>query len=137
MKNDKFSPQPILIVENHPLLKLLTAYLVADAGFIALQASNADEALAILESRSGVALLLTSIKMTGSMDGLELTRAVRNRWPSIKIIVVSGRVRRPEYNVPMDIRFLVKPYHSDAMIFEIRSLLGLENGTRGAIPRYL
>ena len=65
--------------------------IVEDAGFVALEADNADEAVAILEARSDIALLLTDINMPGSMDGLKLAHAVRNRWPPIKIIVVSGQ----------------------------------------------
>jgi CheY-like chemotaxis protein len=123
MKNRKFCPQFVLIVEDHPLLKWLTVDLVADAGFVALQASNADEAVAILKSRSDIALMLTSIRMSGSMDGLELAHAVRNRWPSIKIIIASGRVRSPEHDLPTGSGFFSKPYDSKAMISEIRSLI--------------
>ena len=47
------------------------------AGFTHLEA---DEAVAILESRSDIALLFTDIQMPGSMDGLKLAHAVRERW---------------------------------------------------------
>jgi CheY-like chemotaxis protein len=81
----KLSPPAILIVEDDQLLKFLTVNIVEEAGFVALHAASADEAVAILESRSDVALLLTDIDMPGSMDGLKLAHAVRNRWPPIKI----------------------------------------------------
>ena len=119
------APQVILIVEDDQLLKLLTVDIVKEAGFVALEAGGADEAVAILESRSDIALLLTDIDMPGSMDGLKLAHAVRNRWPPIKVIVVSGRVRLLEGDLPTDSRFLAKPYHSATMISEIRSLIGL------------
>ena len=70
----------ILIVEDDQLLKFLTVNIVEEAGFVALHAASADEAVAILESRSDVALLLTDIDMPGSMDALKLAHAVRNRW---------------------------------------------------------
>ena len=62
--------------------------IVEDAGFTAVQAVNADEALSILESRSDISLLFSDIQMPGSMDGLKLAHAVHDRWPSIKIILV-------------------------------------------------
>lgn len=71
-------PHAILIVEDDQLLKFLTVNIVEEAGFVALHAASADEAVAILESRSDVALLLTDIDMPGSMDGLKLAHAVRN-----------------------------------------------------------
>ena len=121
MTDGKRFPHAILIVEDDPLLKLLTVDIVESAGFVALPADNADEAVAILEARSDIALLLTDINMPGSMDGLKLAHAVRNRWPPIKIIVVSSRV--PEFDLPIDSRFFAKPYHAEKLISEIRSLI--------------
>jgi two-component system, response regulator PdtaR len=124
MTNCKRSPQAILIVEDDQLLKFLTVKMVQGAGFVAIEAGNADEAVAILESRSDIALLLTDINMPGSMDGLKLAHAVRNRWPPIKIIVVSSRV--PDCDLPTDSHFFRKPYHADEMISEIHSQIGGE-----------
>lgn len=118
------APQVILIVEDDQLLKLLTVEMVEEAGFVAVEAGSADEAVAILESRLDIALVLTDIDMPGSMDGLKLAHAVRNRWPPIKIIVVSGGVRPLEVDLPIHSRFFAKPYGSDAIISEIRSLIG-------------
>jgi len=124
MINGKRSPPVVLIVEDDQLLRLLTVDIVEDAGFEVLQAVNADEAVAILEARSDIALLLTDIDMPGSMDGVKLAHAVRDRWPPIKIIVVSSRVT--ERHLPTGSRFFRKPYHVAAMIFEMHSLLGRE-----------
>jgi len=111
----------ILIVEDDQLLRLLTVDIVEEAGFAALQADSADEAVAILEARSDIALLLTDINMPGSIDGLKLAHAVRNRWPPIKIIIVSSRV--PDCVLPTDSRFFIKPYHGEELISEINSLM--------------
>jgi DNA-binding NtrC family response regulator len=116
--------QAILIVENHKLLRLFMVGLVATAGFEAIQASNADEALLILECRSDIALLVTNVVMHGSMDGAELAHAVDIRWPSVKIIVVSGKRGLMESDLPRKSLLLAKPYHHDEMVFEIRSLIG-------------
>src|SRR3984957_6707078 len=83
----------VLIVEHDVLLKSLTADIMVDAGFEALQAGDADEALVILESRSDIALMLTSVTMPSSMDGLDLVRTVCKRWPAIKTIIASSKVR--------------------------------------------
>ena len=121
MTDGELLRRAILIVEDDQLLRLLTVDIVEAAGFIALQADNADEAEAILEARSDIALLLTDINMPGSMNGLKLAHAVRNRWPPIKIIVVSSRV--PDSVLPTDSRFFVKPYHGKELISEIQSLM--------------
>ena len=82
----------VLIVEDEMMLRMRAVDIVEDAGFNPVEAVNADEALAILESRSDISLLFTDIQMPGSMDGLKLAHAVHDRWPAIKIILVSGQV---------------------------------------------
>jgi CheY-like chemotaxis protein len=55
------------------------ADLVEAAGYRAIEASNADEAIAILEARKDIRIVFTDIDMPGSMDGLKLARAIRDR----------------------------------------------------------
>lgn len=124
MQTTDRSPHVVLIVEHDLILKSVSADILEEAGFVVLQAGDADEALTFLESRSDIALLLTSIAMPGSMDGLGLAHLVRERWPAIKLIVASGRVRPPGHDLPTGSRFFLKPYHSQLMISEIRSLIG-------------
>jgi two-component system, response regulator PdtaR len=118
-------PRVVLIVEHDEFLKSLTADIMEDAGFATLKASDAGEALAILESRSDIALLLTSVTMPGSMDGLDLAHMVRERWPAIRIIITSSKVWLTANNFPIGSRFVPKPYRAQVMISEIRSLIGL------------
>jgi CheY-like chemotaxis protein len=118
-------PEPvILIVEDDPLLRMLAVEFVTDAGFEALEAADADQAIALLESRSEIAVLFTDIDMPGSMDGLELAFAVSNRWPAIEILIASGHIRLRQSALPPRGRFLGKPYCAAAMIAELHSLVG-------------
>ena len=55
-----------------------------------MEAENADEAIKILEARLNIHIVFTDIQMPGSMDGSKLARAVRDRWPPVRIIVISG-----------------------------------------------
>src|SRR6202030_4760207 len=98
--------------------------IVEDAGFTALEAVNADEALSILESRSDISLLFTDIQMPGSMDGLKLAHAVHDRWPAIKIILVSGQVKPSDAERPADSRFFGKPLRVEQMIGELQAMVG-------------
>ena len=80
----------VLVVEDEPLMLMDALDLVTEAGFEAIGAKNADEAIRILESRSDIRVVFTDVNMPGSMDGIKLAHAVRNRWPPIEIIVTSG-----------------------------------------------
>jgi CheY-like chemotaxis protein len=116
-------PFAVLVVEDDAILRLHALDIVAEAGFTAIEAKNADEAIAILELRSDIALLFTDVNMPGSMDGLKLAHAVRNRWPPIKIVVVSGHVQLDQNELPSDARFFGKPFEVKTMIGELRQLI--------------
>jgi two-component system, response regulator PdtaR len=123
MTHGKVALRTVLVVENDRLLKLFMSNLVVADGFVAVDASNANEAIAILETRSDIALLITSVMMRSGMDGVELAHQVNTRWPSIRIIVVSGQPGLSESDLPARALFLAKPYHDDEMAFEIRALM--------------
>ena len=116
-------PYVVLVVEDEPILRLHALDIVEEAGFTAIEARNADEAIAILENRSDIALLFTDINMPGTMDGLKLAHAVRNRWPPIKIVVVSGHVEVDVSELPTHSRFFGKPFEAQKMIGELRALI--------------
>jgi two-component sensor histidine kinase/FixJ family two-component response regulator len=118
------SPPKVLVVEDEMMLRMRAVDIVEDAGFIPIEAVNADEALAILESRSDIDLLFTDIQMPGSMDGLKLAHAVHERWPSIKIILVSGKLTPTEAEKPIHSRFFGKPLEVKQMILEMQDMIG-------------
>jgi two-component system, response regulator PdtaR len=120
--NDNTVPV-VLVVEDDCLLRLFAVELVEDAGFVAIEANNADEAILILERRADIAAIFTDVDMPGTMDGLKLAHAVRHRWPPIKIIIVSGKTHLNDADLPSDTPFFSKPYSVPNMISELRSLI--------------
>jgi hypothetical protein len=50
--------------------------------------------------------------MPGSMDGLKLAAAVRDRWPPINIVVTSGKSRPRDMQIPKNTQFIAKPYQT-------------------------
>ena len=113
----------VLVVEDDAMLRMCAANVVADAGFMAVEAANADEAVAILESRSDIALLFTDIQMPGSMDGLGLARTVQHRWPAIKIILVSGTMELSDRDRPANSRFFQKPFATKQVIEGLQDMI--------------
>jgi CheY-like chemotaxis protein len=113
----------VLVVEDEMLLRMRAVEMVEDAGFTSVEAVDADQAIAILESRSDIVLLFTDIQMPGSMDGLRLAHAVRKRWPPIKIILVSGQLKLADLELPADSRFFGKPLEAKVMIAQMRSMI--------------
>lgn len=124
MSTDPFKVPNVLIVEDEMILRMRAVDIVEDAGFCPVEAVNADEAISVLESRSDISLLLTDIQMPGSIDGLKLAHAVHERWPSIKIILVSGQVKPSEAERPANSRFFGKPLGVEQMIAELQAMVG-------------
>jgi len=117
-------PAVVLVVEDEMLLRMRAVDMVEDAGFTSVEAVDADEAVAILESRSDIALTFTDIQMPGSMDGLKLAHTVHKRWPPIKIILVSGQLKPANADIPANSRFYGKPLEAKEMIAELQRMIG-------------
>jgi hypothetical protein len=59
------------VVEDEPIIRMSTIATIEDAGYVVLEASNADEAITLLETRPEIRVVFSDIEMPGSMDGLE------------------------------------------------------------------
>lgn len=113
----------VLVVEDEALVRLDAIETLEDAGFRVIEAANADEAIAILEARRDIRVVLTDIQMPGSMDGLRLAATIHTRWPPIALIVTSGRNFVRERDLPEHGRFLPKPYNGSRLVETIRAVL--------------
>jgi CheY-like chemotaxis protein len=100
----------VLIVESEGLVRLELARGFRQMGLLALEARDADEAIALLADHPKIRLIVTDIRMPGSMDGIRLAHHVRNRWPPVKIIVASGRLETELSELPSGSVFLAKPF---------------------------
>lgn len=80
----------VLIVEDEPLLRMLAVDVAENAGFDTAEARTADEAIETLQARTDIRIVSTDVYMPGSMNGLMLAFAVRERWPPIDMIVSSS-----------------------------------------------
>lgn len=113
----------VLVVEDEALLLFSIAEDLRDAGFEVFEASNADEAIALLEEHPGIGVLFTDVDMPGSMDGLKLSMAVRERWPPVKLLVTSGHMNVRNARLPEGGRFMPKPYRPERVIASMRDML--------------
>lgn len=113
----------VIVVEDETLVRLDIVMSLENEGFVVLEASNADEAIDILDAHSEIRLMFTDIDMPGSMDGLKLAAAVRDRWPPVKIIVASGHRQLSDELLPVEGRFFSKPYDHARVITAMREML--------------
>jgi two-component system, response regulator PdtaR len=112
----------VLVLEDEFLIRMQTVAIIEQAGYNVVEACNADEAIAILEMREDIRIVVTDIEMPGSMDGIKLARAIRDRWPPVELIVTSGRHRVLTDELPLRVKFMPKPYAPEVLITAIRTL---------------
>jgi CheY-like chemotaxis protein len=112
----------VLVVEDEPIQRLMAVTVVEDAGFEAIEASNAGEAIRILESRNDIRIVFTDIDMPGSMDGTELAACIRDRWPPVQIVVTSGYLAGTDVALPARSLFFPKPYSARAIAEALRRM---------------
>lgn len=111
MSQDQALSVHILIVEDEPLVRMVARATLEDAGFELMEAATADEALRILSGTQDFAAVVSDIEMPGEINGLELAWAIRAKWPNIAVVLTSGRQLPRPKDMPLDVRFVAKPYH--------------------------
>jgi len=115
----------VLVVEDEPLLRMMAMTMVEDAGFEPVEARDADEAIALLEARTDITIVFTDVDMPGSMDGLKLAAAIRDRWPPIEIVITSGHFRLDDSTIPARTVFFPKPYDHQEVVATLRWMAGV------------
>jgi CheY-like chemotaxis protein len=113
----------ILVVEDEVIIRMGAVQMLEDAGFEVVEASNAHEAVGLLENRNDIRAVFTDINMPGTLDGLRLARMIRDRWPPIHLVVTSGLLSPNDSDLPLGGRFIRKPYDTAQVIAMIRDLL--------------
>lgn len=113
----------VLVVEDEALIMIDIAVQLESEGFKVYTATNADTAIDLLTTHNDIRLVFTDIDMPGSMDGLRLAAAVRERWPPVRIIVTSGARLVEITDLPDGSVFFSKPYDHSSVVGAMREML--------------
>jgi DNA-binding NtrC family response regulator len=125
------SPDPplriILVVDDEPGVRRLACQMLQREGFKTIEAETGRQALAALVSHPGrISLVVSDVRMP-EMNGLELEQAIREEWPALPVILISGEITREWVlrlvrEVPL--RLLRKPFEQGELMEKVRELLG-------------
>ena len=123
-------PTLVLVVDDEPLVRMLGAEVLEDAGFLVVEAGNAAEALQKLESHPDVRVLFTDVNMPGEMDGIALAQLAKERRPDIRLLIASGQASPTQEELPNGSEFLRKPWSPGVVVDHVRRLLVTEADRR-------
>jgi DNA-binding NtrC family response regulator len=121
----------VLIVEDEFLPRAMLSDHLQECGFMVFEAANADEAINTIESGIPVDLVLTDIRMPGSMNGFGLAKWIGANKPQVSVILASGETTQTEAAKELcdHIPFFTKPYDLKAIVAEIRTTLDDAQGS--------
>jgi CheY-like chemotaxis protein len=111
----------ILLVDDNETVLEVVALMLSSEGHTVLTASGGREALAQLEAGACVDLVLTDVHMPG-MNGWQVVRAVRSRWPSLRVGIQSGSLDHVSDEQEVPDLLLAKPVSLDDLREAIRWL---------------
>ena len=90
----------ILLVDDEPMIRAWGTGVLEEAGYAVIEARDAAEALDTLQAGVEVHLVFTDMQMPGQLDGLQLAHLVTERWPTIRVLICSGRVVPDRQGLP-------------------------------------
>ncbi|HTT80599.1 MAG TPA: PAS domain S-box protein, partial [Stellaceae bacterium] len=117
--------QTVLVVEDNLGVRRVVGRQLRDLGYRVVDCDGASAALDFLQSQR-IDLLFTDIVMAGGLDGVELARLARERWPALKVVLTSGfpQSRLDGENAPVgDMALLSKPYRKEDLAAALRAAL--------------
>ena len=116
----------ILLVEDEPLIREVMTESLQDAGFEVMQAESGDRAFELIRNPPvRFSALVTDFHMPGRIDGAGVASRMRKAWPSIPVVIVSGRpeVLRQQWEREEGYGLLRKPYLPQQLVDLVRRLV--------------
>jgi response regulator RpfG family c-di-GMP phosphodiesterase len=113
-----------LVVDDEPRLRQVLLHLMRNEGFRCFEACNGVEAIEVLE-RQPIPLVMSDMRMP-RMDGIELLKRIRQRWPDTAVLIITA-VSEVETAVSclsmgaMD--YLTKPFHLEEVRARVKQAL--------------
>jgi len=113
----------VLVVEDEVVIRMLTVEMLQEAGFRVIEACDADEAMAVLDSNLACDVIFTDVNMPGSIDGLGLADHVKRSYPGVPVILTSGGVPPHVLSQFGPAAVVAKPYSESELTAAIRRAL--------------
>jgi len=115
----------VLIVEDDAELRHLMAALFEDEQMDTIECESAEAALAtLLIGGRGVAMIFADVRLRGVMNGIDLAREVKMRWPLLPVILTSGHSRERVGGLPAGVGYMAKISGADATTSQRHSWIG-------------
>ncbi|MBK3804033.1 response regulator [Azospirillum brasilense] len=116
-------PVRLLVVEDNALVLMATVEGLTQEGFEVETADHGAAALEILEQDAAFDVIVTDVVMPYGVSGIDLARRVQERWPGIRVLLISGYSPESLSGLKADAAVLPKPFTPDQLAARVRALL--------------
>jgi len=113
----------ILVVEDDPTVLTLTVDMLSGLGYQVATATNAADALKIIQSEAEIDMLFSDVVMPGGVSGVSLARTARELRPGLRVLLTSGFVGEGAVLETAEFPLLDKPYETSLLAAKLRKLL--------------
>ena len=126
-KSPRSQGEKVLVVEDDPEVRVLTVNMLADLGYVTVEAADGKEAIEVLQQTPGIELLFTDVGLPGGMSGIEVAREAIRQFPDIKILFTSGYgddVLARHGGISTDAELVNKPFRKEELARKLRAVMG-------------
>lgn len=116
----------VLVVEDDEIVRPLMVDALSLLGLEAIECATGDEAINLLKADPRISLVITDVRMPGSIDGLALSKLIWGQRPDLPVVIVSGNTVLPSGFLAANARFLPKPVSLATLHETVKELLGLQ-----------
>jgi PAS domain S-box-containing protein len=118
--------ESVLIVDDEPTVRMLIAEVLQELGYAALEAADAAEGLAVVQSAARIDLLITDVGLPGGINGRQLADAALLARPELKVLFITGYAERAaigNFDLPAGMQVIAKPFEMDVLANRISGIL--------------
>lgn len=113
-----------LVVDDEPSIRTFLRSILERERFQCLEADHAEQALRLIRKLGGrLDLIISDIKMPGTMNGVDLAHAVRNEFESVPVLLISGFVGDDDIDGNGSFKFVHKPFRPESILEAVREML--------------
>jgi CheY-like chemotaxis protein len=116
----------ILFVEDEIITRFSISEELRSQGYQVIEAASGDEALSVLRATERVDVVVTDLRMPGSLNGSDLVRLIRREFPGLKVVMLSGNSPDAEVRALLD-EYISKPIFPPVLGHRIRKLTSSSN----------
>lgn len=114
----------VLLVDDEPLIRMVTAEHLEDLGYSVLEAGDARAAIKVLETEETIDLLLTDVGLPNGMNGRQLADIAREKRPQLPVLFITGYAESAVLNhgdLLPKMEILTKPFGMDVLARRVKA----------------